>query len=332
MTSFDYLTLDDDIEQIRRVTTGDLQKEAVDQLDSRRQQITDAQAIGEHRGGGRRRHPGRRRRRHGAAGHPVDAEEHRQRAGTGRALPDPRSSWRRRTAAGCSPASRGRGQPAMADTPEGRTPDDRPRPTPRPRPGAAPRPSPRPRVAGSRREREEAETPARSGTAGRGRPRPVDARREGRGRPRRDRAAGRGPRATPAAAAAPRRGIRAGLVARPAVRARRGRRRAAAVAAAEPRLRRLVDLRRGAQRGRRRSTPTTTRTPTGSVKRKLDVAHRRPARPVREGPRPGRDHRHLRAGVGDHQLRGPRRRSAAGQRRRRTPRRSWCSGSTSSSR
>jgi len=44
MTSFDYLTLDDDIAQIRAVTTGDLEKEAVDQLDSRRQQITDTQA------------------------------------------------------------------------------------------------------------------------------------------------------------------------------------------------------------------------------------------------------------------------------------------------
>ena len=44
MTSFDYLTLDDDIVQIKRVTTGDLQKEAVDQLDSRRKQITDSQA------------------------------------------------------------------------------------------------------------------------------------------------------------------------------------------------------------------------------------------------------------------------------------------------
>jgi Mce-associated membrane protein len=44
MTSFDYLTLDDDIVQIKRVTTGDLQKEAVDQIDSRRQQITDSQA------------------------------------------------------------------------------------------------------------------------------------------------------------------------------------------------------------------------------------------------------------------------------------------------
>jgi len=42
----------------------------------------------------------------------------------------------------------------MADSPEERSPDERPRPTPRPRPGA--RPSPRPRVAGSRREREEA--------------------------------------------------------------------------------------------------------------------------------------------------------------------------------
>jgi Mce-associated membrane protein len=44
MTSFDYLTLDDDIQQIRGVTVGDLRKEAVDQLDSRRQEITDSQA------------------------------------------------------------------------------------------------------------------------------------------------------------------------------------------------------------------------------------------------------------------------------------------------
>jgi Mce-associated membrane protein len=43
MTSFDYLTLDDDIKQIEAVTTGDLKKEAVDQLNSRRQQITDTQ-------------------------------------------------------------------------------------------------------------------------------------------------------------------------------------------------------------------------------------------------------------------------------------------------
>ena len=45
VASFDYVTLDDDIEQIRRVTTGDLQKESVDQLDQRRQQITDSEAV-----------------------------------------------------------------------------------------------------------------------------------------------------------------------------------------------------------------------------------------------------------------------------------------------
>jgi ABC-type transporter Mla MlaB component len=44
MTSFDYLNLDDDLKQIQAVTTGDLKKEAVDQLNSRRQQITDTQA------------------------------------------------------------------------------------------------------------------------------------------------------------------------------------------------------------------------------------------------------------------------------------------------
>jgi hypothetical protein len=45
LTSFDYLTLDDDIEQVRRVATGDLREESVTQLDERRQQITDAQAV-----------------------------------------------------------------------------------------------------------------------------------------------------------------------------------------------------------------------------------------------------------------------------------------------
>ncbi|MDK3256306.1 hypothetical protein [Blastococcus capsensis] len=45
LTSFDHLTLDDDIEQIRRVATGDLREESVAELDSRRQQITDLQAV-----------------------------------------------------------------------------------------------------------------------------------------------------------------------------------------------------------------------------------------------------------------------------------------------
>ncbi|MCW2743264.1 MAG: hypothetical protein JWR45_3686 [Blastococcus sp.] len=45
LTSFDYLTLDDDIEQIRRVATGDLRKESVAQLDGRRQEITDMKAV-----------------------------------------------------------------------------------------------------------------------------------------------------------------------------------------------------------------------------------------------------------------------------------------------
>jgi Mce-associated membrane protein len=45
LTSFDYLTLDDDIEQIRRVATGDLREESVEQLDSRRQEITELQAV-----------------------------------------------------------------------------------------------------------------------------------------------------------------------------------------------------------------------------------------------------------------------------------------------
>ena len=45
VTSFDYVTLDDDIQQIRDVTTGDLRDESVSQLDESRQQITDAQAV-----------------------------------------------------------------------------------------------------------------------------------------------------------------------------------------------------------------------------------------------------------------------------------------------
>jgi hypothetical protein len=40
LTSFDYLTLDDDIEQIRRITTGDLRDEAIKQLDDNRDTIT----------------------------------------------------------------------------------------------------------------------------------------------------------------------------------------------------------------------------------------------------------------------------------------------------
>jgi hypothetical protein len=44
-TSFDYLTLDDDIEQIRRIAIGDLRDEGVAQLDKRRQDITKNQAV-----------------------------------------------------------------------------------------------------------------------------------------------------------------------------------------------------------------------------------------------------------------------------------------------
>ncbi|MEI4279392.1 hypothetical protein [Klenkia terrae] len=45
VASFDYLTLDDDISQIQAVTTGDLATDSVDQLNSRRQDITDSQAV-----------------------------------------------------------------------------------------------------------------------------------------------------------------------------------------------------------------------------------------------------------------------------------------------
>jgi Mce-associated membrane protein len=45
LTSFDYLTLDDDIAQVKKIAIGDLQKESVDQLNSKRQTLTDSQAV-----------------------------------------------------------------------------------------------------------------------------------------------------------------------------------------------------------------------------------------------------------------------------------------------
>ncbi len=45
LTSFDYVTLDADIARIKRVSTGDLQKESVSQLDKQRQQLSQAQAV-----------------------------------------------------------------------------------------------------------------------------------------------------------------------------------------------------------------------------------------------------------------------------------------------
>lgn len=45
LTSFDYLTIDDDIEQARRVTTGDLTEESVSGLERVRQQLVEGQAV-----------------------------------------------------------------------------------------------------------------------------------------------------------------------------------------------------------------------------------------------------------------------------------------------
>jgi hypothetical protein len=45
LTSFDYVTLDEDIEQARRITTGDLRSEAVEELDGNRQQLTASEAV-----------------------------------------------------------------------------------------------------------------------------------------------------------------------------------------------------------------------------------------------------------------------------------------------
>jgi Mce-associated membrane protein len=44
-TSFDHLTLDDDIRQVERIAVGDLRDEAVGELDGRRQEITEAEAV-----------------------------------------------------------------------------------------------------------------------------------------------------------------------------------------------------------------------------------------------------------------------------------------------
>lgn len=45
VASFDYVTLDDDIEQIRRVATGDLRDASVSELEDRRQEITELEAV-----------------------------------------------------------------------------------------------------------------------------------------------------------------------------------------------------------------------------------------------------------------------------------------------
>jgi Mce-associated membrane protein len=44
-TSFDHLTLDDDIRQVERIAVGDLRDGAIEELDGRRQQITEAEAV-----------------------------------------------------------------------------------------------------------------------------------------------------------------------------------------------------------------------------------------------------------------------------------------------
>jgi Mce-associated membrane protein len=45
LTSFDYLTLDDNLRQIKAVTTGDLQTESLKALNARRKDITSSQAV-----------------------------------------------------------------------------------------------------------------------------------------------------------------------------------------------------------------------------------------------------------------------------------------------
>ncbi len=45
LTSFDHLSLDDDIEQIRRVATGDLREDSVRELEDNRQELIDSEAV-----------------------------------------------------------------------------------------------------------------------------------------------------------------------------------------------------------------------------------------------------------------------------------------------
>lgn len=45
LTSFDHLTIDDDIAQIRRVATGDLLDESVAELEAQRERFTEVQAV-----------------------------------------------------------------------------------------------------------------------------------------------------------------------------------------------------------------------------------------------------------------------------------------------
>ncbi|WP_347058032.1 hypothetical protein ABC795_15315 [Blastococcus sp. HT6-30] len=45
LTSFDHVTLDDDIRQIEQVATEELGRETIAQLDARRQQITESEAV-----------------------------------------------------------------------------------------------------------------------------------------------------------------------------------------------------------------------------------------------------------------------------------------------
>ena len=88
LTSFDYLTLDDDIEQIRRVATGDLREESVAELDEQRQRDHRPPGRREHRGRRRRRHPRRRRgRRRCCWSSSRRSESTARRAGPDRAIP-----------------------------------------------------------------------------------------------------------------------------------------------------------------------------------------------------------------------------------------------------
>ncbi len=207
------------------------------------------------------------------------------------------------------------------------TPDERPRPTPRPaaqRPAPPGRPSPRPRVAGSRRDRDEAAAPAAASSTPAPRP---SARKAPAGATSRsdagDQAAGSRPSRTRAAAsasaymsssaaAADGAGRRiSGLVLVLALLCtlRRGGSGLPALAATESQPRRHLGPQRHPQRrpGALRLRLPRLRGERGPEARR---AHRRTPGAVRDRPVLGRHPGDLRAGLGDHQLRG-RRRGAA---------------------
>ena len=333
MTSFDYLTLDDDIEQIER---GDHRRpEEGGGRPARQPAPADHRhpGRGQHRGGRRRRHPGADDGR--ATVLLVIQSTQKSTASeqaAGRALPHPG-----RAGEGGRPlaALRDRGDrdaAAMADAP-----DDPRGPPPAHARARARRCGARAHAAApGRRQPARARGGGRGDRAPRAGPRPPPVPRDARPRPRAAAAAGAGSRASaaarrPPAGAAPRR------------RRVRARRWSSRCCACSPRP--AAACCSGSGCTRTSSTPSIFSAARSGVAGALRLrlqglrrqraaqarrADRRPARPVQEGPGAGRDHRHLRAGVGDHAATRCSTSASSRSTTRRTPRPSSCSASTSS--